>query len=105
MEGHSLTCGCDHCFPCKPLKWTNTHGDDSFGIPVEKGPMQQDIEDLKEEIASLKKENAKLKTRIETLAHVTGVKFVDLEKPEIPPEFKDIYEFATTWNAVKGFNE
>lgn len=64
-----------------------------------------DIDTLKEEITVLKKENAKLKYKIEILAHMTNVKFVDLEKPEIPPEFKDIYEFATTWNEVKGFNQ
>lgn len=74
-------------------------------VPGQEHPMAQDIEDLKEEIAVLKKENAKLKYKIEILAHMTNVKFVDLEKPEIPPEFKDIYEFATTWNEVKGFNQ
>lgn len=72
---------------------------------VPKGVVSEDIETLKEEIATLKKENAKLKYKIEILAHMTNVKFVDLEKPEIPPEFKDIYEFATTWNEVKGFNQ
>lgn len=69
------------------------------------GVTSLDIDTLKEEITALKKENAKLKYKIEILAHMTNVKFVDLEKPEIPPEFKDIYEFATTWNEVKGFNQ
>jgi cell division protein FtsB len=51
-------------------------------VPGQKGVISQDIKDLKEEIAALKKENAKLKTKIEILAQVTNVKFVDLEKPE-----------------------
>jgi hypothetical protein len=61
-------------------------------VPGQKGPMAQAIEDLKEEIAVLKKENAKLKYKIEILAQVTNVKFVDLEKPE-------------TTNLAKTFNK